>query len=78
MSQLNTGRRPITEKTARKLESALGLPNGWMDESEDQGQSGINKETLNEIISLFGDIPQEAHSHVIEVLRAINKHNSEK
>lgn len=31
ISQLLTGRRPITEKTARKLERRLKLPHEWMD-----------------------------------------------
>lgn len=32
LSQLANAHRPITEKAARKLESDLGLPEGWLDE----------------------------------------------
>ncbi len=31
LSQMSTGYRPISEKTARKLEAKLALPVGWLD-----------------------------------------------
>jgi len=31
LSQMNSGNRAITEKTARRIESTLKLPPGWMD-----------------------------------------------
>lgn len=31
-SQLGSGYRPFTEKTARKCEERLGIPAGWLDE----------------------------------------------
>lgn len=32
VSHMATGHRPITEKSARRIETTLGLPLGWMDQ----------------------------------------------
>lgn len=47
ISQLLNGYRPISEKTARKIEAATGKPDGWMDDPE---TSGVIRE-INEILS---------------------------
>lgn len=36
ISQMTTGVRPISEKTARKIENTLDLPTGWLDKDDAQ------------------------------------------
>jgi transcriptional regulator with XRE-family HTH domain len=38
ISQLLNKRRPITEKTARKIETTLMLEQGWLDRVSDEAQ----------------------------------------
>lgn len=50
INNLLRGDRVIGEKTARKIEQALQLPDGWMDRSSDVQESandvGLDEETL--------------------------------
>lgn len=63
VSQLYTGVRPITEKTARKIEQILGLSVGWMD--QDHGSSTaaaeLDETVLARVIALVKATLDENH-----------------
>ncbi|MFM7737795.1 MAG: helix-turn-helix domain-containing protein, partial [Planctomycetota bacterium] len=40
ISQILSGVRPLTEKTARKFEAQLGLPMGWLDDEHIEARAG--------------------------------------
>lgn len=66
VSQLVGGIRPITEKTARKFERALGLTPGWMD-APNTGSSGpqraanIDDRLMVQAVGLVGAKLQESN-----------------
>jgi hypothetical protein len=42
LSQLANGFRPITEKTVRKIEKQLGMPQGWFDVDHQNSPTGAS------------------------------------
>lgn len=61
ISQMYTGVRPITEKTARKIEQRLGLPSGWMDQNHgtDTSPAELDSTLLTRVIALVQETLQE-------------------
>lgn len=57
MSQLVGENRPITEKTARKLEAALDLPDGWLDEMHGSAAKPVpvDDRLVTKVIRLVGE-----------------------
>ena len=51
LSQLLSGNRPFTEKTARTIEAALDLPMLWLDRVH-SGSSDIDPELLASVVAL--------------------------
>lgn len=49
LSQIMSGNRPFTEKTARKIEAKLDLPVGWLDRPH-EAKSDINTELFTEAL----------------------------
>jgi hypothetical protein len=59
ISQMLGGHRPITGKTARKIEEKLGLESGWMDKEHTDGRRGarpadVDVSTMSQVVSLLG------------------------
>lgn len=56
ISQLISGVRPITEKTARKFEQQLGLASGWLDIDHDGSEkpSVLDDSLVTRAITLVG------------------------
>lgn len=42
--------REISEKTAREIESKLGVAMGWMDQSHPDGEHKLNDQALTEVV----------------------------
>lgn len=50
LSQLSTGHRPFSEKTARGFEKKLGLSSGWFDtEQGEAGQSRLPSQSSDDV-----------------------------
>jgi hypothetical protein len=62
LSQLLSGHRPITEKTARQFENELGLPPGWMDdERHTNGKPAtVDDDLVTRVVLLVGAALEEA------------------
>lgn len=54
--------RPITEKTARKIEEKLELPRGWLDNETDISQNlpAVIEDILVDVVRLAGTIAEDA------------------
>jgi hypothetical protein len=61
VSQLLSGSRPITEKTARKFEGQLGLAAGWLDADHDghQGSQTLDTTMITRVITLVATLVSE-------------------
>ena len=67
LSQLLSGLRPITEKCARKYESALDLPPAWMDEEHDESKAkpaAVDSRLVTTVIKMVGAALEEAKAQV--------------
>ena len=66
LSQLIGGARPVTEKTARKYESLLGLPSGWLDEPRDAGgkTARVDADLVTRAVLLVGALLEETGTTV--------------
>lgn len=62
ISHLTTGHRPITEKTARKIETVLGLPLSWMD--ADHATRPTSRRNNADVLSAGTKIDTELFSRV--------------
>lgn len=65
LSQLVSGNRPITEKTARGVEDKLGLPGGWMDQdpTERTGQQPrLDTALLSRVLPLVDETLREVRA----------------
>ncbi len=66
LSQMVGGIRPLTEKTARKVEQKLGLAPGWMDQDHDTPgntlrAAAIDDSLITKTVSLVGAKLQESN-----------------
>jgi len=52
--------REISEKTAREIESKLGLPVGWMDQDHPAGGQQLNDQALNEVVRAVATVLRDA------------------
>ena len=64
ISQLVHGKRPVTEKAARKIESALKLPRLWLDQgrlnaTESAGALDIDAGVLSNILDVLDAVAKE-------------------
>lgn len=61
LSQLTGGQRPFTEKAARRIEAALDLPAGWMDEDHrlPARPLAVDESLVRKSISLVGAVADE-------------------
>ncbi|HDR9065512.1 TPA: hypothetical protein ACU967_002270 [Burkholderia contaminans] len=59
VSHINTGRKPIGDRAAQKIEEALSLPRGWMDETH-----------AEEAIDALSPLKQEVVAMVVELLKS--------
>lgn len=67
LSQLVSGERPITEKTARKIEGGLDLSDGWMDEDHEENKAKpapIDTQLVTKVVKLVGAALEEAKMQV--------------
>lgn len=69
LSQMVGGIRPLTEKTARKIEQKLGLAPGWMDQDHDTSgntvrAAAIDDSLITKTVSLVGAKLQESNIQV--------------
>lgn len=62
LSQLIGENRPITEKTARKYEAALGLPGGWLDDDRPNNAkpATVDDRLMTRALLLVGAALEEA------------------
>lgn len=69
LSQLLTGKRPVTEKTARKFETRLRLPERWLD--IDHGMiGGFRAPTeAQELLELILSLPSAERDFWIRTIR---------
>ncbi|MBI4695537.1 MAG: helix-turn-helix domain-containing protein [Gammaproteobacteria bacterium] len=58
ISQMLNGTRPITEKTARKIEKRLRLEREWMDRSADDDSSGAQNSPIS-----IREVSEARHSY---------------
>lgn len=63
LSQMANGHRPITEKTARKIEAAVDLPTGWLDQEHEGNHVAkpavIDPNLVTQVITLLGALAEE-------------------
>lgn len=54
--------REVTEKTARKIETALGIPTGWLDEDPGSHQqpTSVDLQLVSSIVKAVGTAADEA------------------
>lgn len=65
VSQMLSGERPITEKTALKIEEKLGLGFGWMSASHAaEGPRPVDDELVSRVILTVGTLAEEAGIHL--------------
>lgn len=73
MSHVKTGRKPIGDKTAKKIEDALRLGHGWMDESHpDDGVetlSPMKQEVVNMVVEMLKSGSEEGAAEVMRLVR---------
>lgn len=66
LSQLVSGHRPITEKTARQFEESLDLPLGWLD--DERHASGkpvkVDDDLVTRVVMLVGAALEESKTAV--------------
>ena len=65
LSHLNNGRKAVGAQTARQMEKAFGLPEGWMDHDHIGGSatsSRAEREFLELALQLYRQSPVEAQS----------------
>lgn len=62
LSQMVGGHRPLTEKTARKLEQQLGLKVGWLDETQAAGDraASVDDTLIARVVMVVGETLKEA------------------
>lgn len=65
ISQLTRGTRPVTEKTARKLERQLDLPAGWLDRDHDaeEKEVPVDEGLMRRIVLTVGAVLEELNIH---------------
>jgi plasmid maintenance system antidote protein VapI len=63
ISQLVNGNRPFTEKTARKFESELELPAGWMDQDHQAPVrvARVDESLVRQVVLTVGAVLEEMH-----------------
>lgn len=65
VSQMVSGNRPITEKTARAIERALDLPTGYLDTAHDIKTTAravvLDTQLISRVVSTVGIALEEAH-----------------
>jgi hypothetical protein len=69
LSHVNNGRKAIGAQTARQIETAFGLPLGWMDHDHMAGpapSSRTEREYLELALRLFRQSPVEAQSLLLK------------
>lgn len=69
LSHVNNGRKAIGAQTARQIETAFGLPLGWMDHDHMAGpapSSRAEREYLEMALRLFRQSPVEAQSLLLK------------
>lgn len=67
LSQLVSGNRPVTEKTARAIEAALDLPTGWLDEEPEtrtNSQFRVDTELLGRVMATVNELLEELSASV--------------
>lgn len=65
LSQLVSGRRPITEKTARAIEAVLELPAGWLDADQSAAATvRIDPTLINAVMRAVMGALEEARVHL--------------
>jgi hypothetical protein len=52
--------REISEKTAREIETKLGLPAGWMDQDHPAGGQPLNDQALTEVVKAVAAVLRDA------------------
>jgi hypothetical protein len=73
VSHINTGRKPIGDRTAMKIEDALKLQRGWMDESHDESGvedlSPMKQEVVAMVVELLKSGSEEGAAEVMRLIR---------
>lgn len=68
ISQMVSGNRPITEKTARQIEDRAGLPPAWLDTVHTNGGAGrpavVDTRLISRVVSTVGTSLEEAGVHL--------------
>ncbi|SIT50474.1 hypothetical protein BN2476_830045 [Paraburkholderia piptadeniae] len=73
VSHINTGRKPIGDKTAMKIEDSMGLPRGWMDETHSEESvenlSPLKQEVVAMVVELLKSGSEEGAAEVMKIVR---------
>lgn len=73
LSHIKTGRKPIGDRTAMKLEAASGLERGWMDESHEgkgvEELSPMKQEVVAMVVELLKSGSEEGAADVMRIIR---------
>ncbi|WP_175795941.1 hypothetical protein [Burkholderia anthina] len=73
VSHINTGRKPIGDKSAQKIEAAMGLPRGWMDEAHSEESveslSPLKQEVVAMVVELLKSGSEEGAAEVMKLVR---------
>lgn len=69
VSQMVGGIRPVTEKTARKIETKLGLAMGWMDAVHDNGGAPLRVANVDDtlMVRAIGLVAAKMHEANLQV-----------
>jgi len=70
MSHLNTGYKPIGARMGKKIEAALKLPPGWMDQDHENGapRTPDEAEFVKAAVELYRQSPNDAQAALIQAL----------
>lgn len=69
LSQLNSGHRPISEKTARRFERVCGKRSGWMD-FDSSADYGLPKD-WDPVLEVLASSPEEKTQTALKMMRAL-------
>lgn len=67
VNHMFTAYRPITEKSARRIEKACNKPDGWMDTDPGDNLS----EEWNSLLAIFREAPEEKRQLAIRMMRTL-------
>ena len=75
LSQLLTGKRPVTEKSARKFEARLRLPERWLEVDHGSIRDFKAPTEAQELLELILSLPATERDFWIRTIRSAPRHS---